>query len=86
MSIAEELASRGFINKRGVMITWKDIESILKNETYTGYKTMKWDLKKYELQYYEGATKAGTFVERYKLNLEPIISEELYAVATRIRE
>lgn len=85
MSIAEELALQGFINKRGGPITWKDIEAILKNETYTGYKTMNWDLKKYELQYYEGSTKTGTFTERYKLNLEAIISEELFAVATKIR-
>lgn len=85
MSIAKELGSQGFIGKRGLPITWTNIESILKNETYTGYKTMKWDLKKYEIQYYEGATKAGTFIERYKLNLEPIIPEELFIIATKIR-
>ena len=53
MSIAEYLGSKGFRNKKGNIVTWRDIENIIKNETYTGYKTMKWDLKKYEIPYYE---------------------------------
>lgn len=84
-SIAERFREFGYVNRRGLPITWKDIEGILKNETYTGYKTMRWFLKKYEVPYYEGATKPGTFVERYKLNLEPIVSEALFAVVSKIR-
>ncbi len=85
MGIAEKLRLDGVLNRKWLPITWKDVEWVLKNETYTGFKTMKWYLKKYEVPYYEWATKAGTFIERYRLNLEPIISEELYQEVTKIR-
>lgn len=46
---------------------------------------MAWDLKKYEIPYYDGATKVGTFTEKYKLNIEPIISEEIFVIVSKIR-
>jgi hypothetical protein len=62
------------------------MENILKHEIYTGYKTMTWRLKKYEIAYYEGANGSGVFRERYRLNIEPVIDYETYEKVCRIRQ
>ena len=83
-AIAKFFAQKWFRNIRGKILTKKDIERLLANEMYMWYKTISWNLKKYEISYYEWAKKSGIFKERYKMNIEPIISEELFELVQRI--
>lgn len=84
-SIATFFAQKWFRNIRWKSLTKKDIERLLANEMYMGYKTISWNLKKYEISYYEWAKKSGIFKERYKMSIEPIISEDLFELVQRIR-
>ncbi len=82
--IATYFSQKWFRNIRWKPFNYRDIEYLLGNEMYTGYKTISWNLKKYEISYY-GAKKSGIFKERYKMSIEPIIWEELFELVQKIR-
>jgi DNA invertase Pin-like site-specific DNA recombinase len=84
LSLSQKLAKEGFTMQDGKPIDNKRIEAILKQDIYTGSKTMTWKLKPYEVRYF-GATKPGAFSETYKLDIEPIISKELFEKVAAIR-
>lgn len=84
LSLSEKLSQEGFTTQDNKPVQNKRMEAILRQDIYTGCKTMTWKLKPYEVQYF-GATKPGPFTETYKLDLEPIISQELYAKVASIR-
>jgi len=82
--LSDKLSKEGFTTQDSKPIDNKRIEAILRQDIYTGFKTMTWKLKPYEVQYF-GATKPGPFTETYKLDIDPIISQDLYKKVASIR-
>gem|GEM_PF-1687031 len=82
--IADFLSKQGLVTRNNTVMTKTQVERILTDPTYTGKRTMQWNIKEGEEEFFD-VEKAGKLTETYDVAV-PLITEDLYRKVQAIRK